>query len=275
VVAIGYKYNKRKVLRFLATRNAGHTQQGVSYEAKWKDQFNNTCTRYVPRPDIIAKYFQHSNVVDVGNQSRQFDLKLEKMWVTECGFFRNITTIIAITITDCWKGYKHHLYSNHRHKNVTLASFGAILARHMIENDFPSTPAIAMTIAMMPSQIQTATESEGALVNQRRILDEGTYVSALTDSFSSNQQRIATVGKRHDLQLNDEWILHSNFQNNNRWKRRKRGKCMFCSCNTAYFCPDCHPKGFAKRAWIGDENRKSHCKEKHKNHIERTNDQEI
>ena len=34
LLAVGYKYNKRKVLCFIATKGAGHTEPGVSYEAK-------------------------------------------------------------------------------------------------------------------------------------------------------------------------------------------------------------------------------------------------
>ena len=78
VVACGYKYNKRKVCCFVFTKGAGHTQEGKPYVAKWRDDNNNTRTRNVPHPDVISKYFGCSNVVDLFNQSRQFDLKLEK-----------------------------------------------------------------------------------------------------------------------------------------------------------------------------------------------------
>ena len=105
VVACGYKYNKRKVCCFVFTKGAGHTQEGKPYVAKWKDDNNNTRTRNVPRPDVISKYFGHSNVVDLFNQSRQFDLKLEKHWVTEDGYFRLLTSLFGIVVTDCWKSY--------------------------------------------------------------------------------------------------------------------------------------------------------------------------
>ena len=34
-MAIGYKYNKRKVLSFVATATAGHTEPGKAYRARW------------------------------------------------------------------------------------------------------------------------------------------------------------------------------------------------------------------------------------------------
>ena len=68
LLAIGYKYNKKKVLFFIATKGAGHTEPGEPYVAKWKDKNLNTLTREVPRPEIVSKYFQKSNVIDVNNQ---------------------------------------------------------------------------------------------------------------------------------------------------------------------------------------------------------------
>ena len=85
--ACGYKYNKRKVCCFIFSKGAGHTEPGRCYEAKWKDENGNTMTRDIPRPQVISKYFTDSNVIDVFNQARQFDLRLEKFWVTDDGFF--------------------------------------------------------------------------------------------------------------------------------------------------------------------------------------------
>ena len=45
LLAVGYKYNKGKVTCFIATAGAGHTEAGVSYEARWKDDNLNTCSK--------------------------------------------------------------------------------------------------------------------------------------------------------------------------------------------------------------------------------------
>ena len=80
-------------------QGAGHTEPGHCYKAKWKDDNGNTMTRDVAHPQVISKYFANSNVIDVFNQARQFDLRLEKHWVTEDGYFRLITTLFGIVIT--------------------------------------------------------------------------------------------------------------------------------------------------------------------------------
>ena len=41
-----------------------------------------------------------SNVVDAHNQARQFQLRLEKRWVTRDCWFRLDSTFIGITVTD-------------------------------------------------------------------------------------------------------------------------------------------------------------------------------
>jgi hypothetical protein len=64
------------------TKNAGSTKLGDPYIAKFPDEHGNVAQRSVPRPDVISKYFNDSNVIATHNQSRQFELALEKRWVT-------------------------------------------------------------------------------------------------------------------------------------------------------------------------------------------------
>ena len=111
LLAIGYKYNSRKVLCFVSTKNVGSTEPTCYYEARWIDKNGNTMSRHVPRPKIIDDYFTHSNTVDKHNHVWQFLLCLEKHWKTEDGYFRIITTIFGICITDAWKAYRYHLGS--------------------------------------------------------------------------------------------------------------------------------------------------------------------
>ena len=48
-----------------------------------------------------------SNVVDAHNQARQFQLRLEKRWVTRDCWFRLDSTFIGITVTDAWKAHRN------------------------------------------------------------------------------------------------------------------------------------------------------------------------
>ena len=89
LVAIGYKYNTKTVLQFVCTKGAGATKAGEPYQARFPEKFGNVCARHVLRPHVISMYFKHSNVVDVHNQARQFELALEKM-----GYSRGLFQIV-------------------------------------------------------------------------------------------------------------------------------------------------------------------------------------
>ena len=106
LICIGYKYNKKKVLTFICTKGAGSTKGGEPYEAKFPDKFGNVCVRYIARPECVTTYFKFSNCVDLHNQARQYDLALEKKWITHNGYFRLYTTMVGWIVTDLWKVYK-------------------------------------------------------------------------------------------------------------------------------------------------------------------------
>ena len=101
---------------------------------------NNTVSKRVPHPDVVAKYFQNCSKVNTHNQSRQHDLCLEKAWVTRCGYFRLNTTIFGICVVDTWKTYRHHLTYRHRHSEIDLIEFVSILAKDLLENRLTRNP---------------------------------------------------------------------------------------------------------------------------------------
>ena len=106
LVAMGYKYNKKKVLQFVITRGAGSTEKGFPYHAKYNDEYGNVLYRNVARPKVLNIYFQYSNKVDSHNQSRQSVLALEEKWVTHDGYFRQWTTFVGMSVTDLWLAKK-------------------------------------------------------------------------------------------------------------------------------------------------------------------------
>ena len=109
LVAIGYKYNKRKVLLFVATKGAALTLDGEPYIQRWADEHGNVLSRPIPRPAVLSGYFSVSPRVDNHNQSRQrHDLALEEHWQTQCCWFRLHTTMIGINVTDAWKLTRYH-----------------------------------------------------------------------------------------------------------------------------------------------------------------------
>ena len=129
LVAIGYKYNSKKVLCFVTTVGAGSTEKGRPYKMKYNDNFGNVCYRDVPRPVVVSRLFENSNCVDVNNQMRQHNLALEECWVTTDGWFRLFTTFVGFTVTDTWfvreftgeKGKKYNPDENERRRIVGFA----------------------------------------------------------------------------------------------------------------------------------------------------------
>jgi hypothetical protein len=95
LIAIGYKYNKRRTLHFIMSENAGSTASGEPYQMKFSDNNGNMHVRNVPRPQVISDYFKDSNCVDIHNQLRQYAVKLEKKWVTCDPYFRLFTTVVG------------------------------------------------------------------------------------------------------------------------------------------------------------------------------------
>ena len=98
---------------FHCYKGSGNIEPRTPYKAKQKDDNSASVLKLIERPDIVSRYFLHSNVIDVGNQLRQFDLKLENFWVTSCGYFCIIATFFGINVNDAWKAYKFHLSQNH------------------------------------------------------------------------------------------------------------------------------------------------------------------
>ena len=54
LIAIGYKYNARKVLSFIVTDSAGSTKNGVPYLSKYHDQFTNVSIRPFARTVVMS-----------------------------------------------------------------------------------------------------------------------------------------------------------------------------------------------------------------------------
>ena len=135
LLAIGYKYNKRKVLFFVATVGSGATTEGTPYIQRWADEHGNVLTRNIPRPAIVSTYFGISPRVDNHNQSRQHDLAIEEKWDTQNCWFRLHCTLFGMVITDMWKLVKFHVSPHHRLKKATIAQFADEVSRCLLLNN--------------------------------------------------------------------------------------------------------------------------------------------
>jgi hypothetical protein len=113
LVALGYRYSRKKILFFVLTKNAGSTMLGEPYRMKYTDSFGNVCTRYVDRPQVILNFFASSNKIDVHNQLRQDCLRLKKKWIIQDPFFRLGTTFVCINVTDTYLMVNYHKVINY------------------------------------------------------------------------------------------------------------------------------------------------------------------
>jgi hypothetical protein len=144
LVAIGYKYNARKVLCFIMTKNTGSTAPDPwLYIAKFPDKFRNVMERRVPCPEVIGDYFKHSNVIDSHNHCRQHLLGLERHWKTPNPWFRNDCTWIGMTAIDIFRGIQYHC--PHLKETLTVKNYANSLAWDCVHNPFGTTVGSART----------------------------------------------------------------------------------------------------------------------------------
>ena len=133
LVAIGYKYNSRKVLLFVMTKNAGNTMPGSPYIARFTDDFGNVKSRKVERPDCISQYFRSANRIDRHNHLRQGILRLEHYWRTNDPWLRLVTTVFGMTVVDCFLGLRFHLQTE-PYSRFTIDDFANMLANDLLTN---------------------------------------------------------------------------------------------------------------------------------------------
>ena len=212
LMAIGYKYNKKKVLTFVGTRGAGSTNQGEPYEARFPDKYGNVCVRHVARPSIVSHYFNYSNCVDVHNQGRQFDLALEKKWVTMNPYFRLWVTILGMTVVDTWKVTR--LIKKTSRKPQTLLQFVNQLVWEMME---------------MADRLETKNEAALTLVTMGSSTDASTSASEVS-SITPLAVSGTHTKERSSKQLRCIWCSRVNLMN-----RKTHIVCVECGRG---FCRD-------------------------------------
>ena len=105
---------------------------------KYTDDHGNFCVRLVERPDVISTFFGDSNTIDKHNQARQFDLALEKTWLTQDPYFRLSCTLIGINVVDTWKLADYHKLLNapgtKEDSKISIKRFAGILCHQLVTN---------------------------------------------------------------------------------------------------------------------------------------------
>ena len=181
LIAVGYKYSSKNVSVFIATKGAGHTTKGSPYEAKYPDAYHNQVIRDIPRPEVVSIYYGGSNEVDVHNQERQSELRLEKHWKTTDGFFRIATTMIGICVTDTWLAVRNGVSGNSRYANMPINQFADLLSKELVDRQWQRNAKPATSLLGLSSGIY-----------------DGCDVSALTEATTSpsNSRSVVTSPSR-------------------------------------------------------------------------------
>ena len=146
LIAIGYKYNSRKVCLFICTRGAGLTCSGDPYMAKFLTDLGNYNSREVTRPMLASHYFGNSNGIDVNNQIRQALFALEEHWKTHDGWFRCVTTVLGIVATNTFIACQYSFASESEYSSLKVKDFSSVLAYQLSQYPFPDTASFGRSI---------------------------------------------------------------------------------------------------------------------------------
>ena len=232
LIALGHRYSSKRILHFIFTSDAGSTTWGEPYEMKFTDNFANIHVRDVDRPDVISRFFKDSNCVDKHNQARQFELGLEKKWLTDNAHFRLTTTMHGIGVTDTWKLAAHHrLLSYRQGKNITLLSFAGILSKQLFNfaEILESRQSISFSESNTASVSDLSNNSMASQMKKRKFkFQEWMTEEPLKVYFDKNNNP-------HPLCQFPVKIGRGNK------KYRKHRTCHFEQCKklTTFFCAEC------------------------------------
>jgi hypothetical protein len=106
VHAIAYAWSQKGVSYFVST--CGDTEPStIKYETKFEDEWGNTMSREIDRPNICHFLYQYLPLIDEHNKQRQNLLQLEKRWHTQDVWFRLVTTLEGMATVDMHRVYRY------------------------------------------------------------------------------------------------------------------------------------------------------------------------
>jgi hypothetical protein len=174
----------------------------------------------------VAQFFHDSNVIDSHNHARQFELALEKHWVTQDAWFRLNTTFIGLTVTDAWKLFKYGV-GEMTQKEMPLVDFADRAAFDCIYNELNdragysniAEDAHTPPVPLVSTAVVTSSFHAGEPA-----------VSPLSNATSSSQTALTAISE-HLLIENPEFEAGLS-------QRRKRRTCRHAGCKqkTSMMC---------------------------------------
>ena len=137
LLTIGYKYNSRRVLRFITTEEDGSTETGDPYLSCFPETYYNDSVRCVVCPHLIGRYFSACNAIKNQNRMQNSDLALEKYWVTQSGYFRLETTVaLGMGIADGNLLYYHGVAEGNMDKKISTLEYNNRRVYECFNNPF-------------------------------------------------------------------------------------------------------------------------------------------
>ena len=209
----------------------------------------------VDRPQAISDFFSNSNSIDKNNHARQSELALEEKWVTQNCYFRLVTTLVGLNVTDAWMLMHHHnlydidvknRYTTCEQRKVPIKPFAGMLSGQLLHmatqlevaedarlkrtrNDFDN--ANDSSFDTDEEGIDDATNNDQDYNNQYVTFDDGKgrilkYCTIVRDVTDGN-------GNNHQIAKFPVMIGKNN---------RRRGmvkQCQVCKKLTTCFCVKC------------------------------------
>ena len=226
----------------------GHLQyrvlwdDGVSCEPDFSnstDSFGNLRSRQVERPAAISDFFRDSNIVDSHNQARQHDLGLEETWVTTDCYFRLVTTLMGLSVTDAWKLADYHgiiNFGKQEDNRMSIRRFAGIVGNQLVRR--------ACSIASKTGQRFASDLTQEGIVTAASSF----YLSStVLSSLSSGPEQQIVIPMRSLTDANGDahhQVLFPLTQSSNGKKYRKTRPCKLCHENdvkklVGFYCYTC------------------------------------
>jgi hypothetical protein len=93
---------------FFVTTCGSTVPSVVKYESKFEDEWGNSSSRCIDRPEIVHFLYEYLPLIDEHNKQRQSILCLEKRWLTKDPWFHLLSTIIGMALVDFHRCYRYH-----------------------------------------------------------------------------------------------------------------------------------------------------------------------
>ena len=126
------KYSRYRCACIIGTKGAFDTDikaPGSACKQYYLDKDGTRFETALNRSPLLLAYLLYMGAVDRHNQSRQGDLNLEGAHKTEDGFWRIITTVIGMVVTNCFLCMKNKDSTS----SMSIKTFNKILCAHLVK----------------------------------------------------------------------------------------------------------------------------------------------